>query len=175
MASSLVHDPKILDVLSTLDVASLETQVYRAVFQGRDPTVGSLAGGRWSPPQTFEALYTSFEPQCAIAEVHFHLNRQPVFPSRPVELHTLGIVTQRTIDVSTDKAMNALGLNEKVLTSLDYTPCQDIGHAAEFLGFDSLCVRSARCSANNMVIIVGHLASVIEPKSFRVIDWSEAQ
>lgn len=172
-SSSLVHDPKILDVLSTLDTVSIDARVYRAVFQGHDPTVGSLAGGRWSPPQTFEALYTSLKSDCAVAEVLFHLKRQPIFPSRAVEVHTLGVITRNTIDISTDSAIKALGLDEKALTLLDYTRCQDIGHAAEFLGFDSLRVRSARCDADNMVIIVGHLATAIEPVSFVVVDWSK--
>lgn len=173
MANSSVHDPKLLDVLGALDPVSIKAQVYRAVFQGRDPTVGSLAGGRWSPPQTFEALYTSLTPDCAVAEVLFHLKRQPVFPSRPVELHTLGVVTRNTIDISTDNAVETFGLDEKTLTSLDYTRCQEIGHAAEFLGFDSLRVRSARCDANNLVIIVGQLTTTIKPVSFEVVDWSE--
>lgn len=173
MASSSVHDPRILDTLSAIDPVSLETQVYRVVFQGRDPTVGSLAGGRWSPPQTFEALYTSLDAECAIAEVLFHLNRQSIFPEHPVELHTLDIVTQRTIDISTDEASNALGLDKRALTSLDFAPCQDIGHAAEFLGFDSLRVRSARCGSDNIVIIVGHLTATIEPTSYEMVDWSK--
>lgn len=172
MAHSSVHDPGILDALSAIEPVSLEATVYRAVFQGRDPTVGSLAGGRWSPPQTFEALYTSLDAECAIAEVRYHLERQPIFPTRPVELHTLSVVTERTLDVSTDKACQTLGLDEAALTSLDYAACQEVGHAAEFLGFDSLKARSARCDYDNMVIIVCHLTNVIESTSCEVVDWS---
>ncbi len=172
MVRSAVHDPRILDALSAIEQVSLEATVYRAVFQGRDPTVGSLAGGRWSPPQTFEALYTSLDAECAIAEVRYHLERQPIFPGRPVELHTLSVVTERTIDISTGKACRALRLDEAALTSLDYTACQEVGHAAEFLGFDSLKVRSARCDSDNMVIIVCHLTNAIEPASCEVVDWS---
>lgn len=127
MASSLVHDPRILDTLSAID----------------------------------------------IAEVLFHLNRQPIFPTHPVELHTLDIVTLRTIDISTDGARKALGLDGHALTSLDYAPCQDIGHAAEFLGFDSLRVRSARCGSDNIVIIVGHLTTAIKSISCEIVDWSK--
>ena len=173
MGSSSVHDTRILDVLSAIEPVPLETSVYRVVFEGRDPTVGSLAGGRWSPPQTFEALYTSLSSECAIAEVQFHLERQPIFPSRPVELHTLGIVTERTIDISTDAARKALGLDKGKLTSLEYAACQDVGHAAEFLGFDSLKVRSARCASDNLVIVVGHLTNEIKPISCEPVDWSK--
>jgi RES domain-containing protein len=170
---SSVHDPRILDALSAIEPVSFEATVYRAVFQGRDPTVGSLAGGRWSPPQTFEALYTSLDAECAIAEVRYHLERQPTFPSRPVELHALNVVTERTIDISTEEACRALGLDEAALGSLDYTACQEVGHAAEFLGFDSFKVRSARCDSDNMVIIVCHLTNAIEPASWEVVDWSK--
>ena len=172
MASSSVHDPKILDVLSAIAPVALEATVFRAVFQGRDPAIGTLAGGRWSPPQTFEALYTSLSAECAIAEVQFHLERQSIFPSRPVEVHTLGIITERTIDISTESARNALGIDSATLTSLNYEVCQNVGHAAEFLGFDSLQVPSARCDADNMVIIVGHLASPIVSSFKRIVDWT---
>lgn len=173
MASSSVHDPKILDALSAMTPTPLGTTVFRAVFQGRDPTVGSLAGGRWSPPQTFEALYTSLNADGAIAEVSFHLERQSIFPTKPVELHTLGITTERTVDLSTDEACQTLGLDDHALTSLDYRQCQDIGHAAEFLGFDSLRVRSARFDSDNVVVVVGHLKRPIERVSQRPVDWSQ--
>jgi len=173
MATSSLHDPEILDKLSAIKAVSIQVSVYRAVFQGRDPTVGSLAGGRWSPPQTFEALYTSLSAAGAIAEVQFHLERQAIFPAMPVELHTLSIVTASTIDLSTDEACNALGLDKRALTSIDYTLCQDIGHAAEFLGFDSLQVRSARHKSDNMVIIVGHLGAAIESVFRQDVDWSK--
>ena len=172
MASSSVHDPKILDTLSAIEPFPLDATVYRVTFQGRDPTVGSLAGGRWSPPETYEALYTSLDAECAIAEVQFHLERQPIFPSQPVELHALKIATKRTIDISSIATCEALGLNEATLTSLDYTACQDVGHAAEFLGFDSLKVRSVRCEADNMVIIVGHLTESIERVTSDLVDWT---
>jgi len=173
MATSSLHDPEILDKLSALKPVSIQASVYRAVFQGRDPTVGSLAGGRWSPPQLFEALYTSLSAEGAIAEVLFHLERQPIFPTKPVELHTLSIATASTIDLSTDEACNALGLDKRALTSMDYTLCQDVGHAVEFLGFDSLQVRSARHKSDNMVIIVGHLGAVIESVFRQDVDWSK--
>lgn len=171
MARSSVHDPKILDTLSSLNATSIQAKVYRAVFAGRDPTIGSLAGGRWSPPQTFEALYTSLHPGCAIAEVLFHLERQPIFPTRAVELHTLDVKTENTIDLTTQEACLELGLDERALTSLDYSVCQEIGHAAEFLGFDALRVKSARSESDNMVIIVGHLIAPIVPLSKEKVDW----
>lgn len=173
MARQTVHDPKILDVLSALEPVSIEASVYRAVFKGRDPTVGSLAGGRWSPPEVFEALYTSLDAECAIAEVQFHLERQPIFPVRPVELHTLDVVTERTVDISEPATCATLGLDETAVTSLNYTACQDVGHAAEFLGFDSIIVRSARHEANNMMIIVGHLARPITLVESELVDWSK--
>ena len=173
MGSASVHDPEILDVLSAIEATRFDGSVYRAVFRGRDPTVGGLAGGRWSPPQTFETLYTSFKADCAIAEVQYHLERQPIFPSVPVEVHELAVATSKTIDISTKAACDALGLDDRALSSLDYSRCQAIGHAIEFLGFDSFVVKSARCESENLIIIVGNLVADIVSLSFEVVDWSK--
>jgi len=172
MGSASVHDPEILDVLSAIEATRYEGSVFRAVFQGRDPTVGSLAGGRWSPPQTFETLYTSFKADCAIAEVQFHLERQPIFPSVPVEVHELAVATTKTIDISTTGACDALGLDDRTLASLDYSRCQEIGYAIEFLGFDSFVVKSARCEFENLIIIVDNLVAAITSLSSEVVNWS---
>lgn len=173
MGSASVHDPKILDALCAIESTRFEGAVYRAVFQGRDPTAGSFAGGRWSPPQTFETLYTSFSSECAIAEVQFHLERQPIFSSVPVEVHELAIATSKTIDISSDEACDALELDDHALASLEYSRCQEIGHAIEFLGFDSFIVKSARCRSENLVIILGNLLAKIDSVSFEVVDWSK--
>lgn len=173
MASSFVHNPKTLDVLSALDPFSFESQVYRVVFEGRDPTIGSLAGGRWAPPDEFETLYTSVDADCAIAEVLFHLERQPLFPATPVELHTLEVHTTRTIDITSDNTWEALELDSETLTALNCEHCQHIGHAAQFLGFDAIQVRSARHPSNNLVVFVGHVTEPILSKTHVVIDWSE--
>ncbi len=173
MASSSVHDPAILDVLSAIDPTSLDSKLYRAVFAGVDPTVGSLAGGRWAPPQAYEVLYASTNEACSIAEVYFHLRRQPIFPRRTVELHTLKVKTSNTIDISNPVTCKKLGLDGDAMLSLDYTRCRDVGHAAEFLGYDALIVRSARYDASNVVLILGNHNGGIESIGNRPIDWSK--
>jgi len=173
MASSSVHDPSILDVLSAGESISLDTELYRVVFEGIDPTVGSLSGGRWAPPQTYEVLYTSTSANCALAEVYFHLRRQPIFPRRKVEIHTLQVTTTNSIDLSDATICAQLGLDNEALTSLDYEKCRDVGHAAEFLGFDALLVKSARFDAENVVILLGNHKGDMITKECREVDWSK--
>lgn len=171
MASSSVHDPIILDVLSAVGSSSLDTEVYRAVFRDRDPVVGSLAGGRWAPPQTYEVLYTSTEESGAIAEVYFHLRRQPIFPQRKVDVHRLHISTDNALDLCDRDLLDQLGLDEDTMTALDYEMCRDIGHAAEFLGFDALIVPSGRHDAANVVILLSNYRGEIQHRSQREVDW----
>ena len=82
MASSSrqARDPDLLDTLDARTRTTFEGTLWRVVREGRDPLEASTAGGRWDLGFS-DILYTSIEPDCAIA-VESHLSQQPVFPSR---------------------------------------------------------------------------------------------
>jgi RES domain-containing protein len=165
-----VHDPKLLEILASLEATEIRQHVFRVLFAARDPTAGSLAGGRWAPPQQVSVLYTSFDADCAIAEVHFHFSRQPVFPTQPVALHTLDVVTQRTV-VLTDIVLATVGVTRDVLASADYSICQRVGHAAHFLGIDGIVAPSVRGDASNLVLFLDRLRTDPEVLDTTHVDW----
>src|ERR1700730_4138178 len=91
------RDPTLLDALDVFDSVSYAGDTWRVVRDGRDPLQASASGGRLDPT-LFDVLYTSLVPDGAVAEVHFHLSRQPVFPSRiKYGLHRIKVQTGKTL------------------------------------------------------------------------------
>ncbi len=58
-----VHDPDLLDALEAMEPRSFGGVVWRVTWATRDPLAGGTGGGRWHPPNDFEALYASTEEQ----------------------------------------------------------------------------------------------------------------
>jgi RES domain-containing protein len=169
----VVHDPHTLEILAGLQTERLSTSVYRVLFTGRDPTIGSLAGGRWAPPQEIPVLYTSFDAEGALSEVYYHFSQQPVFPTAPVTIHTMFVTTKNTARLTERALLDGLGLGRATLHGTDYAHCQRIGYAAHFLGLDGLVVPSARHDSNNLVLFLDKLDSDPEVTESSPISWSE--
>lgn len=102
----------------------------------------------------FSVLYTSLEPDGAIAEIDFHLSQQPVFPSlyRP-RLFELLVDLHRVARLDTMDMLESLGVSRATYKSVAYGRTREIGDAVAFLGFDALLVPNARWSCANLVII----------------------
>lgn len=166
------RDLQLLDALDALTPVPFEGPVWRIVRQGRDPTQGYPAGGRWDPGQ-FEVLYTALAREGALAEIHFHLSRQPVFPSRLVSvLHRLSVRTKRSLKLADMTALERLGVDTARFGELDYRRSQEIGDAAFFLGFDGLIVPSARWACQNLVLFTERLeGTAIAVEESEVVDW----
>ena len=105
------RDSALLDALDAFDRVSYAGETWRVVRDGRDPLQGSASGGRWDPT-LFDVLYTSLNPDGAVAEVHFHLSRQPVFPSKiRYRLHRIRVRTAKTLRLPDLDAMVRLGVD----------------------------------------------------------------
>ena len=104
-------------------------------------------------------LYTSLEADGALAEVHFHLSRAPVFPSRTLyRLHQLRVAAKRTLRLADLRLLAELGVDQSGSASFDYATTQAIGAAAHFLEFDGLLVPSARFPCLNLVLFLDRFA-----------------
>lgn len=166
------RDHELLDALDACPRESFSGSAWRIVREGRDPMQGFPSGARWDPG-TFDVLYTSLEREGALAEVFFHLNRQPVFPSKPRWfLHRLHSTTKGSLRLANLDHLNSLGVATSIYESLEYARCQEIGDAALFLGFDGLIVPSARWPCHNLVLFTDR----IEPEAIRsegseLVDW----
>ena len=168
------RDAALLDAIDAFDRISCNGDAWHVVRDGRDPLQGSASGGRWDPT-LFDVLYTSLASDGAIAEVHFHLSRQPVFPSKPrYGLHRLRVKTTKTLSLPDLSAMVPLGVEPDKYREVLYAPTQAIGDAANFLGFDSIIAPNARWSCKNLILFVDQIppADLEVVESFDV-DWTE--
>ncbi len=160
-----VRDHALLDTLEASTATDFEGAVWRVVRGDRDPLLSSAPGGRWDDG-TFDVLYTSLEPDGALAELHFHVMRgQPVFPSKmEFRLYELSVVLRRALQLVDTESLEAFGLEATKYGSLEYERkqeeyprMQEIGEAAHFLEFDGLVVPSARWKCQNLVVFTDRI------------------
>lgn len=162
------RDLDLLDALEALKRVRVDSTVWRAVRKGCDPLSGSATAGRWDPG-TFDVLYTALERDGAIAEMHFHLSRQPVFPSKVDFVVTeIAVRTMRTLKFADLNELKPLGVNVKDYARVLYRRTQEIGDAAAFLGFDGIIAPSARWDCHNLVIF----SDQVRPDDLELIESS---
>lgn len=169
----LIHDGELINRLEDIPVRSWDGTVFRVTWENRDPLGGSVAGGRWSPRDQFEVLYTSLNKDGAITEIDFRFSLEPIRPTRPVMVHEIQVELKKTREISTISELEPLGVDVDNYDSLDYSHCQEIGAAANFLECDGLLVPNARYNCQNLIIFLGnydtHLRLSIE--SSERVDW----
>jgi RES domain-containing protein len=166
------RDLALLDLIDGHDGISFEGDVWRIVRAERDVLQGYPAGGRWDPG-TFDVLYTALAREGALAEIHLHLSRQPVFPSKLRSvLHRLRVRTSRTLKIADLAALEGLGVNREQYQSLAYDRCQEIGDAAQFLGFNGILAPSTRSPGQNLVLFNDRLEpGDLQHVTSEPIDW----
>lgn len=157
MVQEFVHDPELLDALEAMEPRSFEGTVWRVTWASRDPLLGGTGGGRWHPPNDFEALYTSLDADGAMAEIYHHLSKAPVFSSSHVKLHGIHVATQRSLVFDDIAALATLGVDTETFRRDDYVRTREIGAAARFLDMDGLIVPSARWPRGNLVLFPDRL------------------
>jgi RES domain-containing protein len=168
------RDLELLDAIDAHPGVAFEGSVWRIVRQGRDPLQGYPARARWDPG-TFDVIYTSVQREGSLAEIHFHLSRQPVFPSKLVSvLHRISVRTTRTLKLADFDAIERLGVTRERYGEFDYDRTQAIGDAAAFLGFDGMLVPSARWECLNLVLFTDRFSQAeLTVDHTEVVDWSE--
>lgn len=167
------RDLKLIDALDAMERRPFAGTAWRAIREGRSALAGHPSGGRWDPG-TFDVIYLSLDPKGAMAELYFHLSRQPVFPSRNFSLHQIAVQARSVLRFDDLRDLGALGVESSAYSSLLYAPTQKIGDAAAFLGFDGIIAPSARWSCMNLVLFVDHLRPAdLELVESSHIEWEK--
>lgn len=166
------RDLKLLDALDKLDPVSVSDTVWRVARSDQDPLIGRPVGGRWDPG-LFDVLYTSFDPNGAISEVHFQLVRQPVFPSKvKFSLNEVSVKLDKLLRFSSLEELKPFGVEEENYLDVLYEKTQMIGDAAAFLGFNGIITPSARWECLNLIVFTDHIGPEdMELRSHSDIDW----
>lgn len=177
MAAELrkARDVQLLDAIDAFPREPFGGRVWRVVREGRDPALGSPSQSRWCN-RGFDALYTSLDPDGAIAEIHALLSEQPVFPSKlRWDCHALEVRAQKTLRLADLPTLEKLGVDTASYRQRRYDRTQSIADAAFFLGFDGLIAPSARWRCQNLILFTDRLKpGDIELTSARSVqvDWA---
>ncbi len=168
------RDLDLLDAIDELPRISVHETVWRVVRSGADPSLCRTSSGRWGP-RDLEILYTAMDPDGAVAEMHFHLSRQPVFPSKiRFTLNEIEVRTRQTLRFSSLSELELLGVEQDRYSGLLYKTTQEIGDASAFLGVDGIIAPGARWGGLNLVIFCDNLnPEDLALISSREIDWGE--
>jgi hypothetical protein len=168
------RDIELLDALDSMQRVSVRDTVWRVVRSERDPLLCRPSLGRWDRGH-FDVLYTSFEPDGAIAEMYFHLSRQPVFPRTVAfTLNGIDVVTQNTLQFLRLHELEGLGVSAEEYGGLLLERTQEIGDAAAFLGFDGIIAPSARWDCLNLTLVCDHLhPDDLVLQDSRPVDWDD--
>ncbi|HEY8064519.1 MAG TPA: RES family NAD+ phosphorylase [Methylosinus sp.] len=170
------RDLALLDAIDAMDREPFEGQVWRAVRDGRDPTLGFPSQSRWCNG-AFDILYTSLARDGAIAEIGALLSAQPVFPSKTRwDCHELTVRATKTLRIADMLKLKTLGVDVATYQERRYDQTQAIADAAFFLGFDGLIAPSARWTCSNLMLFTSRL----QPGDIELaadvgvpIDWAE--
>ena len=124
------------------------------------------------PKGAASVLYTSLDRDGALAEIAFHWSQLDPMPSKPVLLHTLEVVAQRTLRLVRAE-LRALGVSADEYFTINPARTQEIGAAVEFLGCDGLIAPSARWECDHLILFPDRLGAdiAIEVVGAETIDW----
>ena len=173
-SSRRARDLVLLDALDELPRVAVQDTVWRVVRAGRDPLLCSPSGGRWDRGH-FDVLYTAFDPDGALAEMYFHLSRQPVFPSTlELTLNEIEVTTRQTLRFADLRELEPLGVESARYPNLLCERTREIGDAAAFLGVDGIIAPSARWDGLNLVLFCDHLnTGDLQLANSSDVDWHE--
>jgi RES domain-containing protein len=110
----------------------------------------------------------------ALAEISFHWSQLDPIPRKPVAIHQIKVVTQKTIHLR-EHHLHLLGIDLNKPGAIPYPPTQAIGAAAAFLGFDGLLVPSIRWNAENLILFTENssLETAIEVVDVEHVEWQK--
>lgn len=138
----------LISLIDALEPARWNGLAYRHVAKSRSATsaAGSkMFGGRWNPRDLFGAIYLASSAESAAEEFRRMAAGQGRGPRSflPRDLHTIRVAELQALDLRDDSVLLALDITADLLSTEDWSLCQQIAEAAHFLGYQAIIAKSA--------------------------------
>ena len=127
------YDRAFLDALEKLPTREWRGRVWRHMFNQYAPERINTGGARWNPPGV-GAIYAALERETAIAEGEHMIEVQPRRIFRRRVLYELAVEVNQVVDLTDPADLGAVGLTMADVASDNFTACQRVGGAIEWLG-----------------------------------------
>jgi len=153
---------ELIEAVDRIPRIAVEATVYRHIAPGVLPMSGEGArihGGRWNPPDSFSVLYTAFDRATVLAELERAARRQglgigDLLPRNEV---TYAVGLQRVLDLEDPANQVLVGLDDVTMKGRDWAPCQAVGDAAQYVGFEGILAPSATGTGRALAVILDGL------------------
>lgn len=111
-----------------------------------------MLGGRWNAPDGTATIYLASPEVTCRAEARRLIDSQGVTRVRfPRVIHTVSVDRLRVVDLSEATLLASVGLSIEDVEADDWSPCQRVGDAVAFLGYEGLVAPSA--TGSGIVIV----------------------
>ena len=145
MANGL--DPDLLQTIDDLGTTAWSGAAYRHTAPHREPLAGggaSAFGARWNPVGVSTIYLASPQATC-LAEFIRMAESQPggVEAFQPRDLHEIQVTGLAVLNLTRRNARIAVGIDVANIESDDWSPCQEVGRHAQYLGVQAILAPSA--------------------------------
>ena len=142
-------DEDLVQRVDDLGTTAWSSTAYRYTSPRRDPLSGSgarLFGGRW-PRGAFAVVYLAHPLAACLAELRRSAELTNLSVSDALvsgrTLHTVQAHDVQVLDLTSEPSRSAIGLEIGDIADDDWTACQAVGQAADFLGYQGVLAPSA--------------------------------
>lgn len=117
-----------------------------------------IFGGRWNPPEVVATIYVATtETGCRLELERLLASQARGSVSFPRQLHRLTLTDIVAVNLTSDAALDAVGLSPADVEDDDWSACQAVGNAVQYLGAQALRARSATCDGDISALYEPHL------------------
>lgn len=133
-----------------------------------------IAGGRYNPPESFPTLYLCTSMECVVAEFERVSGKHPAGRGAllPRELYEYEFRFQKTLDLTAESVLSSLSIATADLIARPWDLCQNVGQAAQAVGFQAIRAPSATGFGDVLCVFPENIgAGMLVPRLLTV--WQE--
>lgn len=162
--------PDLLQSIDAIGARSFSGELYRHTAPDREPLSGASArafGGRWNPRDSFSTIYLAQPVEACVGE----FLRMAAGQGRgaesflPRDIHTVAANDLLLVDLTYAASLASVGIEPTDISAVDWGPCQRVGEAVYFLGYQGLMAPSA----SGVGIVMAVFETRVRPDQLKVI------